>query len=234
LVRAEVVIFRYLYFFVLTYLTYYLRDTILSMSILRFIQYFLAQYQLSKIELMSDNEIVAEYRETFDPILYKVIYKRYSGKVYHKCLAMLKSGDEAMDATQDIFIKLYTKIADFEERAKLSTWIYRVTYNYCIDMLRRRKKDEKLFSPEGDIPDTEDEIDDSEILQIEVQKLKVVLNKIPEGDKAVLMMKYQDDMSIKEIAAILGKTESSIKMKLKRAKHKTQKVFKETFRADDY
>ena len=182
---------------------------------------------------MTDNEIVAEYRETFDPILYKVIYKRYSGKVYHKCLAMLKSGDEAMDATQDIFIKLYTKIADFEERAKLSTWIYRVTYNYCIDMLRKRKKEEKLFTPEGDIPDNiEDEDDDSALLEIEVEKLKVILDKIPEGDKAVLMMKYQDDMSIKEISEILGKTESSIKMKLKRARHKTQRVFKETYPAD--
>ena len=203
------------------------------MSLFRFIQFFLAQYQLSKVETMTDNEIVAEYRETFDPVLYKVIYKRYSGKVYHKCLGMLKSGDEAMDATQDIFIKLYTKIADFEERAQLSTWIYRVTYNYCIDMLRRRKKDEKLFSPEGDIPDIEDEDDDSGILGIEVQKLKVILDKIPEGDKAVLMMKYQDDMSIREISEILNKSESSIKMKLKRARHKTQKVFKETFPSED-
>jgi len=200
--------------------------------IFRLIQYFLSQYTLAKVETMTDNEIVAEYRETFDPVLYKVIYKRYSGKVYHKCLGMLKSSDEAMDATQDIFIKLYTKIADFEERAKLSTWIYRVTYNYCIDMLRRRKKDQKLFSPESDIPDIEDEDDDTELLQIEVKKLKVILDKIPEGDKAVLMMKYQDDMSIKEISAILGKTESSIKMKLKRARHKTQKVFKETYPAD--
>jgi len=203
------------------------------MSIFRLIHFFLERYQLSKVEAMTDNQIVAEYRESFDHTLYKVIYKRYSGKVYHKCLAMLKSSDEAMDATQDIFIKLYTKIAEFEERAQLSTWIYRVTYNYCIDLLRKRKKEDKLFSPETEIPDVEDEIEDAEILQIEVKKLKVVLNKIPEGDKAVLMMKYQDDMSIKEIAAILDKTESSIKMKLKRAKHKTQRVFKETFRTED-
>ncbi len=232
MVRAEVVIFHYLYFFVLCHHLTNFAVITLSMSIFRFIQYFLAQYQLSRVETMTDNEIVAEYRETFDPILYKVIYKRYSGKVYHKCLGMLKSTDEAMDATQDIFIKLYTKIADFEERALLSTWIYRVTYNYCIDMLRKRKKDEKLFSPQGDIPDIEEDDDDSGILEIEVKKLKVVLDKIPEGDKAVLMMKYQDDMSIKEIAAILGKTESSIKMKLKRARHKTQRVFKETFPSD--
>ena len=133
--------------------------------------------------------------------------------------------------TQDIFIKLYTKIAEFEERAQLSTWIYRVTYNYCIDLLRKRKKEEKLFSPEAEISDDiEEDIDDQEILEIEVKKLKIVLDMIPEGDKAVLMMKYQDDMSIKEIAQILNKTESSIKMKLKRAKHKTQKVYKETFK----
>lgn len=201
------------------------------MSLFRFIQFFIERLKLSRIETMTDNQIVAEYKESFDHLLFKVIYKRYSGKVYHKCIAMLKNTDEAMDATQDIFIKLYTKIANFEERAQLSTWIYRVTYNYCIDLLRKRKKDQKLFSPEAEIPDDiKEEIEDFEILEIEVKKLKVVLDKIPEGDKAVLMMKYQDDMSIKEIAAILNKTESSIKMKLKRAKHKTQRVYKETFK----
>lgn len=202
--------------------------------LVRLIHYFLSRFTLARAEAMTDHEIVAEYRDTFDPVLYKVIYKRYSGKVYHKCLSMLKSTDEAMDATQDIFIKLYTKIAGFEERAQLSTWIYRVTYNYCIDVLRRKKKDQKLFSPNSDIPDVEDESDETELLEIEVQKLKKVLEEIPEGDRAVLMMKYQDDMSIREIAGILGKSESSVKMKLKRARHKSNRVYHQLFPKTDY
>ena len=78
-------------------------------------------------------------------------------------------------------------------------------------------------------PDIVEDVEDSELLQIELKKLKLILEKIPVGDKAILMMKYQEEMSIKEIAAALDKSESAIKMKIKRAKHKAQKVYKEYY-----
>ena len=78
-------------------------------------------------------------------------------------------------------------------------------------------------------PDIVEEVEDGTILEIEVKKLQDVLKEIPSGDRAVLLMKYQDELSIKEIAAILDKTESAIKMKIKRAKHKAQKVYRDIF-----
>jgi len=78
-------------------------------------------------------------------------------------------------------------------------------------------------------PDIEEDVPDNELLEMEVSRLKVVLEKVPIGDKAILLMKYQDDMPIKEIAATLDKSESAVKMKIKRAKHKAQKVYKEIF-----
>ena len=65
---------------------------------------------------------------------------------------------------------------------------------------------------------------------MEIGKLKTVLDNIPPGDRAILLMKYQDEMSIKEIADILDKTESAIKMKIKRAKAKAQDAKREIFR----
>ncbi len=61
---------------------------------------------------------------------------------------------------------------------------------------------------------------------------RVVLENIPIGDKAILWMKYQDDLQIKEIANMLDKTESAIKMKIKRAKHKAKMVYEELFPGD--
>ena len=109
-------------------------------------------------------------------------------------------------------------------------WVYSITYNYCIDFLRRKKKETNLFSSEvDDAPDLVDEVDDAELMEMEVSRLKTVLENLPEGDKAILLMKYQEDMSIKEIAEALDKTESAIKMKIKRAKHKAQSVYKAIF-----
>ena len=136
----------------------------------------------------------------------------------------------AQDAAQEIFTKIYLNLAKFSERSKFSTWVYSITYNYCIDFIRRKKKERNLFSAEvEDPPEQIEEVEDTALLEMEVGRLKIVLEKIPPGDKAILLMKYQQEMSIKEIAAALDKTESAIKMKIKRAKHKAQLVYKETF-----
>lgn len=74
-----------------------------------------------------------------------------------------------------------------------------------------------------------DEVSDEELLTMEVERLKVVLDKMPLGDKSILLMKYNDDMSILEIAAVLDKSESAIKMKIMRAKEKARMIYKELY-----
>ena len=87
-----------------------------------------------------------------------------------------------------------------------------------------------MFSGDDDkIKELPDEVEDHEILETSIGRLKIVLNKIPIGDKAILMMKYQDSMSIKEISAVLLKTESAVKMKIKRAKHKFRLVYNDNY-----
>lgn len=79
-----------------------------------------------------------------------------------------------------------------------------------------------MEEPERTPDIVDDDVPDQELLEMEVKQLKRVLEEIPVDDKAILLMKYQDDMSIKEIAGILGKTESAVKMRIKRAKAKAQ------------
>ena len=79
------------------------------------------------------------------------------------------------------------------------------------------------------LPDMEEEVHDEALLTMEANRLREVLEQIPIDDKAILLMKYQDDLQIKEIAAILDKTESAVKMKIKRAKHKAQLVYKKLY-----
>ncbi len=182
------------------------------------------------ISKKSDSELIKRYLESRDSAYFSMLYNKYSGKIYSKCISLLKNEALAQDATQDIFIKIYLNLTKFSERSKFSTWVYSITYNYCIDFLRRKKKEKNLFSDEMENPpDIVEDVPDNELLEMEVSRLKVVLEKVPVGDKAILLMKYQDEMSIKEIAAALDKSESAIKMKIKRAKHKAQKIYKEIF-----
>ncbi|RMG80481.1 MAG: sigma-70 family RNA polymerase sigma factor, partial [Bacteroidetes bacterium] len=164
---------------------------------------------------------------------FNILYKNYSGKVYGKCLSLLRDEGLAKDATQDIFIKIFLNLSKFGAQSKFSTWVYSITYNYCIDVIRKKKKMRSVFSDEiENAPEIIDDVPDEALFAMEVSRLKVVLDELPVGDKAVLLMKYQDDLQIKEIAAILNKTESAIKMKIKRAKHKAQRIYKELYPED--
>lgn len=87
-----------------------------------------------------------------------------------------------------------------------------------------------IFSDEIEqAPDIPDEIEDKELLEMEIEVLKQVLEKLPPGDQAVLLLKYRDDRQIKEIAEIMDKSESAIKMKLKRAKVKARNLKRDLF-----
>jgi len=148
-----------------------------------------------------------------------------------KCFSLLKSEAKAKDATQEIFVKVLLNLSKFSGRSKFSTWLYSITYNYCIDSIRKNKKNiGELVDDINAIGDEMiDEIDDREIMETNVVRLKEVLNVIPAGDKAILLMKYQDEFSIKDICGILNKSESAVKMKIKRAKEKFLKTYKSMY-----
>lgn len=180
---------------------------------------------------MTDEEAIEAYLATQNTNYFNVLYDRYSSKVFGKCFSLLKSEAKAQDAAQEIFVKVLLNLSKFSGRSKFSTWLYSITYNFCIDVIRKNKKDVGVLVDDinayGD--EVADDIEDAQILETSVVRLKEVLNEIPAGDKAILLMKYQDEFSIKDICEILNKSESAIKMKIKRAKEKFVKTYKEMY-----
>lgn len=179
---------------------------------------------------LTDEEIVSEYLKTQNVAYFDKLYERYSGKIYAKCISLLKYEDVAEDAMQEIFMKILLNLSKFSGKSKVSTWIYSITYNFCIDIIRRKKKDPSMlidnFAGDNDMID---DVDDAFLLETNIGRLKTILEKIPSSDKAILLMKYQDDMSIRDIGGILNKSESAIKMKIKRAKQKFKTIYVETY-----
>lgn len=183
---------------------------------------------------LNDHEIIREYLRTQRQDYFGMLYRKYADKVYRKCLTLLKDQGLAEDAMQDIFVKVMMNLASFNEKSQFSTWVYSITYNYCIDYIRKHKKEKQLFVDDIErAPEVEDNISDEFLLTMEVKRLKVVLEKLPTDDHAILLMKYQDDLSIRDIAEILKKTESAIKMKIKRAKEKAQEIYHSLYKDID-
>lgn len=147
---------------------------------------------------------------------------------------MLGEEAQARDAVQDIFIKVFLNLSRFSEQSSFSTWLYSITYNFCIDLIRRKKKIPVLFAEDvGQIGEEIDvEVPDSVLLEMKQERLEVVLSKLPEGDRIILLMKYMDDLPIRDIAGMLHKTESAIKMQIMRAKQKAQAIYNELYASD--
>ena len=186
--------------------------------------------QLTSKEKLTDTEVIHHYLNTRDPFYFSILYDRYAKKVFAKCISILNDYAHAEDALQEIFTKIFLNISKFGEQSKFSTWVYSITYNYCIDLVRKKKKSGALFSDEMEkVPDLADDISDEEILSMEIERLRVILEKIPIGDKAILLMKYNDDMSILEIAEVLQKSESAVKMKIMRAKEKARLIYQDLY-----
>jgi len=180
---------------------------------------------------ISDEEAVQGFITSQKAVYFDLLYSRYSSKIFGKCLSLLKDEEKAEDATQEIFVKILLNLSKFSGKSKFSTWIYSITYNFCIDSIRKKKKDKSVLvedlTNEHDTAD--DDIEDRFLLEMHVKRLKIILEKIPISDKSILLMKYQDDMSIREISGVLNKSESAVKMKIKRAKQKFRKIHNESF-----
>jgi RNA polymerase sigma factor (sigma-70 family) len=180
---------------------------------------------------LSDEELVYLYIDTQQNAYFEQLYERYCDKVYRKCLSFTKDPVQAEDLTHDIFLKLIIKLAGFRGQARFSTWLYSITYNHCTDQLRSANLRRHVYVDEGwermDVK-ADDESELTELAELEAQQLQRALKKLPALEQALLLMKYQDDISIREIANLNGLTESAVKMRLKRSRERLRKYYLES------
>ncbi len=176
--------------------------------------------QFTAAELFkADDATLVSLAITQDKAAYKVILQRYYTKIWRLSLSILKDEQEAEDAVQEIFLTLWQNLAswDPEGKAKFSTWIYRVSFNKCIDIKRKNRPethgDEMVIAAAGD------ENAYQEALQKQVaEKLAALMKTLPDMQAMALRLYYYHELSIDEIAVKLDRSEQSIRSLLKRGK----------------
>lgn len=168
---------------------------------------------------IDDNDLVQRICASNDAYLFGVLYDRYAGLVYNKCLGFVQDKKEAEDVTHDIFLKLFISLRKYSGRSKFSTWLYSFTYNFCVNYVQRNMAKRPKKTDLEDHENIED-YNDSDLIQLKADVLQAALNVVPAEDKMILLMKFQDDMSIADIMDALELGESAVKMRIKRAKSK--------------
>ena len=151
----------------------------------------------------------------------------YKGKLFHLAFRMLGNKQEAEDAVQDAFMRMYEHLGRYDSQHKFSTWIYRIATNLCIDRLRRRKSSYSLdadFS-EGDGMDGYSLLKSAEplpeqqlVLSERQQIIAKAMDALPAKYKSAMALKYYQDLSLQEISDILHIPVSTVKTRIHRGR----------------
>lgn len=164
--------------------------------------------------------------------------------VYNVALRMMNHSEDARDISQEVFLKAYKSIGQFDERAMFSTWLYRITTNTCIDELRRRKGkqsyslEEELESEEGSMQRQiadEGETPEESLLRAErADELQKALAQLTEEHRLAVILRDIRGLSYEEIAEIMDLPMGTVKSRISRARNQLkQEILKIRERKDD-
>jgi len=146
--------------------------------------------------------------------------------VYRTAYYVLNNEQDALDATQEALIRIYTKIGSYEEKALFKTWVQRIVTNICIDKFRKNKP--TISIEESDPYLTYNQDVEEEVMTMYLAKdVREAIDKLPEHHRTVIVLRYLQDFSYNEIAESLGLPLNTVKSYLFRARQQLQSLLQE-------
>jgi RNA polymerase sigma factor (sigma-70 family) len=168
------------------------------------------------LKLQGDEKLIAMARSG-NPGAFEAIVDRYQGRLLGFCRQMLGSTEDAEDVLQEVFVNAYKAMMADEREINLRPWLYRIARNRCLNYLRKPKADAQEsmdMVPEVDAASTAEMVHNRE----EFRQILGDVNKLPETQRAALLLREMDALSYEEIAAAMETTVPSVKSLLVRAR----------------
>ena len=173
---------------------------------------------------VSDEEIVARVLAG-ETALFEILMRRHNQQLYRAARAILRDEREAEDVMQEAYVNAYTHLAQFDRRAKFSTWLTKIAVYEAIGRARRRGRYESLddgsmesFMPISTSPDPEREAFGRELGTL----IESAVDRLGDGYRDVFMLRQVQGLSTAETAEILGVSEDVVKTRFSRSRHALQ------------
>lgn len=163
---------------------------------------------------------------------FEAIFDEHQHHIFNYLYRMLGNPEDALDLTQETFLRAYQALPRYADEGKIKPWLFRIATNACLDELRRRKvirwqpwdnfmsvfhpKQVARDNPEGDVLGKEN----AELVQ-------QVLDKLPPRYRLCLLLREYEELSCEEIAGILGTTRGAVKSLLFRAREEFREIFQQ-------
>jgi RNA polymerase sigma-70 factor (ECF subfamily) len=165
-----------------------------------------------------------------DPSAFQALVERHRAMVYRVAYQFAGNHHDAEDIAQDVFIKVYRSLDRFRQDAQLTSWMYRIVMNACIDHRRRQRlavaapfgeeAEQRMLNTPEERPDPEERAYAGELGQV----LESEIGRLPNGQRVVFVMRHHQGMKLSEIAEALGLAEGTVKRQLHAAVHRLRQA----------
>jgi RNA polymerase sigma-70 factor (ECF subfamily) len=165
-----------------------------------------------------------------DASAFQSLVERHRSMVYRVAYQFAGNHHDAEDIAQEVFIKVYRSLERFRQDAQLSSWMYRIVMNACIDHRRRHapagaapfgeEAEHKMLNTPEEAPDPEDRAYAGELGEV----LESEIARLPKGQRIVFVMRHHQGMKLCEIAVALGLAEGTVKRQLHAAVHRLRQA----------
>lgn len=171
----------------------------------------------------TDEELAAEAaREGSDGPAFTTLVDRFQDRVWRVCFRLMGNAEDAADAAQEVFVRLFLQRAQFAGRSRYSTWVHGIALRTCLMMRRargRRRRYEQRVAEESRNQSPTNQLPDN---QMDIQRM---LDRLDDEDRALLILKYSEGHSHDELADMFGLSVSACKMRIARARERLQEWF---------
>jgi RNA polymerase sigma-70 factor, ECF subfamily len=172
------------------------------------------------------DEAIIEQVLTGNTHIFSELVNRYKNKVFSLVYRFTNDYGDAQDISQEVFINVFRKLYTFSEKASFSTWVYRISYNYCIDWTRKNKKrlrQEPVYDEQIELADTGMNVEESFLeMQKRVHLRKAIL-QLDEKYRNVLILFHFQELSYEEIGEVMQLPVKTVETRLYRGRQQLRK-----------
>ena len=183
--------------------------------------------QTVKTAAQYDDAEIKALAKTHKKWAVEIVVEKYRGRLYYHALCIVKDPQEAYDAVQEVFIKALREQRFFDENFQMKAWLFRVTSNLCYNIVRDKRRRRQLLNlREEEARPSESTITSTQTVQNQQDhdSMMEAMDKLSENHREILLLRYYDDLSYNEIAAVLQVKLGTVMSRLSRARNRLAQV----------